>query len=130
LGSYIPILAPDPANFKTLAAHNLLLRLPAVGDNGAMEAEPTKVEPPKRKRRWFRYGEPWGLFERTNPRATWPSLARRALAGAVLGPTAYGAVIFFRRDPTEYLAIKLILSSVLCAFVAGVYEWQVDVDDL
>jgi hypothetical protein len=32
-----------------------LLRLPAVGDNAAMEAEPTKAEPPKRKLRWFQF---------------------------------------------------------------------------
>jgi hypothetical protein len=32
-----------------------LLRLPAVGDNAAMQAEPPKAEPPKRKRRWFQF---------------------------------------------------------------------------
>jgi hypothetical protein len=32
-----------------------LLPLPAVGDNAAMEAEPFKAEPPKRKRRWFQF---------------------------------------------------------------------------
>ena len=32
-----------------------LLRLPAVGDNAAMEAEPPEAEPPKRKRRWFQF---------------------------------------------------------------------------
>jgi hypothetical protein len=37
------------------AAANPLLRLPAVRDNAAMEAEPPKVEPPKRKRRWFQF---------------------------------------------------------------------------
>ena len=34
---------------------NPLLRLPAVGDNAAMQAEPSKAEPPKRKRRWFQF---------------------------------------------------------------------------
>ncbi len=29
--------------------------LPAVGDNGAMEAEPPTVDPPKRRRRWFQF---------------------------------------------------------------------------
>ena len=29
--------------------------MPAVGDNAAMEAEPPKAEPPKRKRRWFQF---------------------------------------------------------------------------
>jgi internalin A len=32
-----------------------LLRLPAVGDNAAMEAEPSKAEPPKRKRRCVQF---------------------------------------------------------------------------
>jgi hypothetical protein len=32
-----------------------LLRLPAPADNAAMEAEPPKAEPPKRKRRWFQF---------------------------------------------------------------------------
>ena len=33
----------------------ILLRLSAVGDNGAMEAEPLNVDPPRRKRRWFQF---------------------------------------------------------------------------
>jgi hypothetical protein len=32
-----------------------LHRLPAVGDNAAMQTEPTESEPPKRKRRWFQF---------------------------------------------------------------------------
>jgi hypothetical protein len=32
-----------------------LLRLLAVGDNAAMQSEPPKAEPPKRKRRWFQF---------------------------------------------------------------------------
>jgi hypothetical protein len=32
-----------------------LIRLLAVTDNAAMEAEPIKAEPPKRKRRWFQF---------------------------------------------------------------------------
>jgi Leucine-rich repeat (LRR) protein len=32
-----------------------LLRLPAVEDNAAMEAEPPKADRPKRKRRWFQF---------------------------------------------------------------------------
>ena len=34
---------------------NLLLLLPAVADNAAMEAEPPRADPPKRKRRWFQF---------------------------------------------------------------------------
>jgi Leucine Rich repeat len=35
--------------------HNPLLRLPAAADNAAMQSEPPKAEPPKRKRRWFQF---------------------------------------------------------------------------
>jgi hypothetical protein len=32
-----------------------LLRLPAVGDNAAMQSDSPKADPPKRKRRWFQF---------------------------------------------------------------------------
>jgi hypothetical protein len=32
-----------------------LLARPVVGDNAAVEAEPNKADPPKRKRRWFQF---------------------------------------------------------------------------
>jgi hypothetical protein len=32
-----------------------LLPLPAGGDNAAMQTEPSKADPPKRKRRWFQF---------------------------------------------------------------------------
>ena len=32
-----------------------LLRGPVAADNAAMPTEPTKTDPPKRKRRWFRF---------------------------------------------------------------------------
>jgi hypothetical protein len=34
---------------------NPLLRLLAVEDNAAMEPEPLKADPPKRRRRWFQF---------------------------------------------------------------------------
>ena len=36
-------------------AWSFLLRLSAVADNAAVETEPPKAEPPKRKRRWFQF---------------------------------------------------------------------------
>jgi hypothetical protein len=36
-------------------SRNRLLLLPAVKDNAAMQTEPSKAEPPKRKRRWFQF---------------------------------------------------------------------------
>jgi hypothetical protein len=32
-----------------------LVRLPGPADNAAMQTEPPKAEPPKRKRRWFQF---------------------------------------------------------------------------
>ena len=40
---------------RITGAPNPLLPLPAAGDNWAMEAEPPKVEPTKRKRQWFQF---------------------------------------------------------------------------
>jgi hypothetical protein len=39
----------------TSGRQNPLLRLPAIGDNAAMKAEPPKTDPSKRKRRWFQF---------------------------------------------------------------------------
>jgi hypothetical protein len=36
-------------------AQSPLLRLPAASDNAAMQTEPLKSDPPKRKRRWFQF---------------------------------------------------------------------------
>jgi hypothetical protein len=53
--SYSTAYAKAATAFSNLAAENHLLRLPAVGDNAAMEAETPKADPPKRKRRWFQF---------------------------------------------------------------------------
>ena len=37
------------------AAENPLLRLPAVRDNAAKRTDPSKSDPPSRKRRWFQF---------------------------------------------------------------------------
>jgi hypothetical protein len=87
---------------------------------------PDTAEPQKPCRRWFRFGEPWGLLAKTNPRASWSSVVRRAIKGAVVGPAIYGALIYLRGLPTEYLCAKLVVCSLLFAFIAGVVEWQVD----
>ena len=46
----IGIAAPASGHFE-----HLLLRLPAVGDNAGMEADPSKASPPKHKRRCFQF---------------------------------------------------------------------------
>jgi hypothetical protein len=37
------------------ATAHRLLPLPAVGDNAAMQTEPSKADSPKHKRRWFQF---------------------------------------------------------------------------
>jgi len=98
-------------------------------DDG-MPDNPNTAEQQKPRRRWSKFGGPWGLLAKTNPRASWSSVVRHAIAGAVFGPTAYGALIYFRGLLTEYLGAKLVVSSLLFAFVAGVVEWQVDEEEV
>jgi hypothetical protein len=47
-----PRIQPPAARRETRTA---LLPLPAPADNAAMEADPPKADPPKRKRRWFQF---------------------------------------------------------------------------
>jgi hypothetical protein len=98
--------------------------LPAPTNNAVMEAEP-----PKGKRRWFQFGEPWGLLAKTNPRASFRSVLRQAFVGAIIGPVLFGCVTYFRGLSTDYLAIKLSLCSLSFAFIAGLCEWQIDDSD-
>jgi hypothetical protein len=44
---------PRPARIRP--PNYSFLRLPAVTDNAAMQTEPPKADPPKRKRRWFQF---------------------------------------------------------------------------
>jgi hypothetical protein len=59
----------------SLHAQKALLRLPAVGDNAAMEAEPPKADTPKRKRRRFQF----------HLRTLLPSVRPRAARSTCLG---------------------------------------------
>ena len=46
-------------------------------------------------RRWFRYGEPWGLFAKTNPAATPASTMRHTIAYGLVGVAIYFAMCYF-----------------------------------
>jgi hypothetical protein len=91
-----------------------------------MQTEPPKADPPKRRRRWFQFGESWGLLANGNPRATGWSVLWHSAAGAVVVPAVLGAISYLRRGPTEDLPVWLAVFSILGAFVAGVMEWQID----
>src|SRR4051794_17071332 len=66
-------------------------RLPAVGrslERGLMDYSEghfrhSMTRAPKR--RWFWFGEPWGLLAKTNPKATTSSILRRAIVVAAMG---------------------------------------------
>ena len=49
-----PLSAQNPAA-RVRAGQNPLLQLPAVRDNAAMQTEPRKPSPPKRRRRRFQF---------------------------------------------------------------------------
>ncbi len=49
-----PYSSPKATGFHCSPRHPLL-PLPAVADNGEMEAEPPKIDAPKRKRRWYQF---------------------------------------------------------------------------
>ena len=51
----LPIFGCCQENCAQESAEHYLLRLRVAADNAAMETEPTKAGPPKRKRRWFQF---------------------------------------------------------------------------
>lgn len=64
-----------------------------------------------------------GLFDKTNPRATFGSVIRHA---AVVGGT--GAVLYAAANwnaGKDRLTYGLLAWTVLCAAVGAVWEWQV-----
>jgi hypothetical protein len=76
----------------TAGCQNRLLRLPAVTDNSAMQTEPPKAEPPKRKRRWFQFSLRWLMIAVT-------------LLAVPLGYVGWQAkIVRERRDEAERLA--------------------------
>jgi hypothetical protein len=68
-----------------------LFRLPAVGDNAAMQAEPPQAEPPKRKRRWFQF----------SLRTLLIVIAIMAIQIAVCLPLLFGLAAAARTNPSR-----------------------------
>ena len=86
--------------------------------------------PPDRpRRRWFHYGEPWGLFAKVNPQATRWGVVWRAVTTALAGDVLYGLVIYFRAEPTSNLPLKLGICTILMSCFGALCEWQVVLDD-
>jgi hypothetical protein len=82
------------------------------------------------RRRWFHYGEPWGLLAKVNRKATISSVAWHALQQAIFGLLLCGIAVYLGFMTTEFLIAKLLVSSLLLAFIGGLMEWQIgDIDD-
>lgn len=81
------------------------------------------------RRRWFRYGKPWGLLAKANPKATTASVIFHALLWATVGPILYAVAMYFRQTSTDHWAAKLAICALLFALVGGLMEWQIDDSD-
>ncbi len=64
-----------------------------------------------------------GLLERTNPRATWRSVLLRAVQAAGVGALVF--FLAFKPAVREAWPVMLPIWCLLCAFVGGLFEWQV-----
>ncbi len=74
------------------------------------------------KRRWFKFGEPWGLLAKTNPKATTSSALRRAIVVAATAAGLYGILIYFRAESTPSWQIKISLWSLACGLIGALFE--------
>ena len=83
------------------------------------------------RRRWFRYGEPWGLFEKLNPKATPWTVLRKALIGGIGASFLFGVLMWFGRNanPVE-MKVWMVVFAVISSFVYGLFEWQYSDDEL
>jgi hypothetical protein len=76
------------------------------------------------KYRWYSYGQPWGFFEKTNPKATPRSMARRALLYGVTYPWFFAGVMYLRDEPVSYWPVWLAGFAVLSMAFGALCEWQ------
>ena len=90
-----------------------------------------------RRRRWLRYGEPWGLLAKTNSKATRRSVITHAFLAGVIFPAIYGVLMwaglvrdFWTGHDKKIQAVLLLGFVVFSAFIGGLSEWQVEVDDI
>ncbi len=79
---------------------------------------------PAPQRRWFHYGEPWGLWVKDNPKATRCSVTRRAAIFGVTYPWLYAALIYSRQEPTPDWPLKIAVCIVGFAALGALAEWQ------
>lgn len=68
-----------------------------------------------------------GFLSKTNPKATWGSVLRRAVVTSILGAGLYVSVIWWNRWLNDW-PLKIAICAVLLALVAAVWEWQIPDD--
>lgn len=70
-----------------------------------------------------------GLLDKKNPRATpWTVLGHAFVVG-LIGAALYLAPLLWKEPLREDWVIILTVWTCLCAFVGGLWEWQVHDDD-
>jgi hypothetical protein len=84
---------------------------------------------PAPKGRWFWFGEPWGVFAKTNPAATRKSVIRHTVGWALVGMVIFAALVYAGRWSAEYWPAKAIVMAIFFGFIGGLTEWQVDDSD-
>jgi hypothetical protein len=70
-----------------------------------------------------------GLLDKTNPKATFWSVLRHALVVGTVGASLYLLATIWKDAERDHWLIGLIVWTLLCAFVGGLWEWQVRQDD-
>ena len=66
--------------------------------------------------------EPWGLLDKTNPRATVSSTAAHALGWSIVGAIGYGSLIYWFGWSVNYW----LFWTIFLGFCGGLMEWQLD----
>ncbi len=87
------------------------------------------TDSPAPKRRWFRYGEPWGLLAKTNPHATRGSVARHGIAWAAVGAMIYWGFVYFKDWSTDHWLAKSLSLAIFLGLIGVLTEWQIDDSD-
>jgi hypothetical protein len=81
---------------------------------------------PSPNRRWFRFGEPWGLLAKANAKATPSSIVKRAILYGITYPWIYAALIYFRQEATAGWPLKITLCVAAFMALGALAEWQRD----
>ncbi|MEX2118360.1 MAG: hypothetical protein WD847_02015 [Pirellulales bacterium] len=82
------------------------------------------TENDQRRHRWLRYGRPWGLLEKTNPKATLGSVVRHAILWGIVMPLLFGVLMWLGGADASKIQVWMVVFAVLGTFIGGLVEWQ------